>query len=767
MDLVLRPYQERLATWLQPSSKNSPNSIAILWPPGTGKTNASLAPASRWARLRRLANIPKAKVIIFGPKEQIFEREINFWKQYQDMSWEFVSWKSTHTLSEKRLKELLSDSFVIMDEVHNAYNSQEANLAGQKMINALYKYKPRKLILVTATPMVHSYEEIVHFANFLFSVDNKTFTISDLDTPSKVSKIFKDRISYYTPSHSEVPSIDWHWKDISNKSLNRKLDKLDKLELNNAVSFYGDSKRSELLSDLELTSPKYWFALNKLLPRFGKQLWYHSKVRGTGINLIRRLLEEWGSLDWRKIDYAVNEDTRCSKCFKRKSDKEGCPDFHPHTYMILTGELTANEMSRQLKVFNSLENATGDIIRLVVGSRTIMEGVDFKSILTVAVLETLTSISNLQQVVGRAARNRSLSQLGADFDTIDCFIPMVHKSEMDMWEQRRNVYDKIRASKIAMVNASFDTNFQTLNATLWEPEIPKRGRASVKLEETLEQQVQRTMSWIYVQIEQQHFLTMEDVREHLGVSSKVISGAFAALCGMLTRTKQYMIEPTSNPQGLRIRTVVCPEYVAKKKIALQNILIHLPKPDMTSEFIDGLKSKTDVISQTEFLAKYSDTMFDILKDILEEKKVPEELTEISKLLIKLGALDEKLEWFIWRETKNAKLRKWYSDTLGGVSSTPCPKRGFALNQVTGYQDLKQGETIFKIVDLSQNVNIVDNRKKPRGRVVNSFSAEELDDLFPEFSKEKKSNKVRLLYEKLVSEEMKVLDGSKFRFWILY
>ena len=82
--------------------------------------------------------------------------------------------------------------------------------------------------------------------------------------------------------------------------------------------------------------------------------------------------------------------------------------FYPAKYIMITGDkdLTPN-VSRELKAATSADNTDGKQVKVIIVSRAGSEGLDFKCIRQVHILDPWYNLNRQEQIVGRAVRNLS------------------------------------------------------------------------------------------------------------------------------------------------------------------------------------------------------------------------------------------------------------------------------------------------------------------------------------------------------------------------
>ena len=142
-----------------------------------------------------------------------------------------------------------------------------------------------------------------------------------------------------------------------------------------------------------------------------------SDFRPYGTDLFAYLLTKYGFKDASK-DHTV------------ESEKE-------NRFILWTGS-TQKEVRPLVPIFNSLENRNGDYIKIVIGSRAIMEGVDFKAIKTVHIMEPWWNESRIDQVIARSIRFRSHTSFENEKDRFvnvfrhhSVFQSFPHKAEIE------------------------------------------------------------------------------------------------------------------------------------------------------------------------------------------------------------------------------------------------------------------------------------------------------------------------------------------------
>ena len=123
--------------------------------------------------------------------------------------------------------------------------------------------------------------------------------------------------------------------------------------------------------------------------------------------------------------------------FKRVLEYHGYSDFLEHDkgkkrYAIWSGDENAKEKDLIRDVINSVENADGSKIKIILGSPAIKEGVSLLRIRQVHILEPYWNMSRLEQVIGRAVRFCSHKDLPRDERLVNIYIYLAIDSSKEM-----------------------------------------------------------------------------------------------------------------------------------------------------------------------------------------------------------------------------------------------------------------------------------------------------------------------------------------------
>lgn len=137
-----------------------------------------------------------------------------------------------------------------------------------------------------------------------------------------------------------------------------------------------------------------------------------------GTTLFKEVLNSNGFIEYNKegkyllTPYTRSYDMKSTYAeYVKKGNKEIA--FYPATYIMVSGsgesELETKAVPEEKidvirKVFNSLDNADGKYVKLVLGSRVVNEGVTLENVRQVHILDTHYHLGRVEQVIGRAIR---------------------------------------------------------------------------------------------------------------------------------------------------------------------------------------------------------------------------------------------------------------------------------------------------------------------------------------------------------------------------
>ena len=340
-------------------------------------------------------------------------------KNYSIYSYEYIInlFKKSSNIK-KTLEEITKNKIIIVDEFHNLisngikentiddinkYNKLPAN---PKLIRALimryisrYADKSCKMFFLTATPVFDNYLQFIELVKLLNvnSIDDK-----NLKNFKSIIPYIRGKVSYYSINDkNDFPSVEvvaekvqlsseqdklmFKFQDDDNSQENETF-LLKQRQL--AISVYGFDEVEKVLSNLKKYAPKLEILFNYISNKNdGKHLIYSNFINYC-LHIIKYYLDNNG---W--INYL---------------DSNSSKSYNPYKTYILW-DATLSDIDKQIvkSVLNSKENMDGKIIKVILGSPSIKEGISFKHIQHLHQIDPVWNISSKQQIEGRCIRYKS------------------------------------------------------------------------------------------------------------------------------------------------------------------------------------------------------------------------------------------------------------------------------------------------------------------------------------------------------------------------
>ncbi len=216
-------------------------------------------------------------------------------------------------------------------------------------------------------------------------------------------------------------------KDDLIKAINKKLfgGTIKKEDLGN---FINETENKNItgnilkLDYLKYFSSKFYKCIKKLNRMVegdkgaGTAFVYSNLVKAGGMELFAEALKMNGYLEYTEDNnYNITDNTRDATTgltleeFKKK--KLSLKDFYPATFIIITGGTDETgedipEVKQKIirNVFNNIENVNGKLIKLVLGSKVMNEGITLENTRSVHILDVHYNLGKVDQVIGRAIR---------------------------------------------------------------------------------------------------------------------------------------------------------------------------------------------------------------------------------------------------------------------------------------------------------------------------------------------------------------------------
>lgn len=389
--VFLREYMKTYKSW---------DKLVLYHCLGSGKTCTSITMAEEYMRLYPLG---KVKVILPARLRTNFMDELNSAcaantankKRYQIYSFEkfkIEAFKATNI--QEWIADFTRDSMIIVDEVHNllsdAYKPQVLKAAlssgtirkGEKGMNTIlfmmltkFAQDSSKFLLLTATPI---FDNIYQLKLLTQAVKPKAKIPVKTDLKTLVEHL-RGKVSYFPgTSLNAYPAKEYNFVQVP---LTKKQDTAT-FNILNKQGEKEDVAESFMIKQRQITidAPKINALVKSIKSKPGKHLVYCTFIKN-GLNKVIDALKAAG------FEEAFSKTTTAAP-----------------TFALWDGSI--NDKDKQLikKTVNSLENIDGKIIKVILGSPSIKEGVSFKHIQHVHILDPVWNQSAIDQLEGRAIR---------------------------------------------------------------------------------------------------------------------------------------------------------------------------------------------------------------------------------------------------------------------------------------------------------------------------------------------------------------------------
>jgi superfamily II DNA or RNA helicase len=363
----------------------------------------------------------------------------------------------------RRLKFLFDRSLIIIDECHHV--SEHASLKkGLQMLNKC----DHKLLMMSATPIYKSVDEIIWIVNLL----NSRNLHREKLTESNFEGLFKENIngivsfvegedpttfplkifpSSGQPSKfedilykSEMSPLQQKKKANSNiyypqNSLDTIMVKHKKKKQSTVYKLCNESSAS-FFKNIEVYSGKFAAIRDIILDSEGIILLY-SKFIENGIVPLACMLEANGVNRYKHPNMLIESSSSSS------------------SYIVLCGDKDITdpaEVEEQVNLVNDEDNSEGQNIKYILMDETYCEGTDLKCVRQTHVVEPCSVYTQLQQIIGRGCRNYSHYRLPKSKRNIQIFLHSCSPEEESMYKKLYADYSPISQILDIMKEESVD-----------------------------------------------------------------------------------------------------------------------------------------------------------------------------------------------------------------------------------------------------------------------------------------------------------------------
>jgi len=429
-------------------------SLLLIHALGTGKTLQAIAVAEAFPKIVVILeesvrlNFLEEHRRFYATKKQTSELEIITLGRFTRMVGESI--RTDEGI--QSLRDTFSNAVIIIDEIHNIRESmnEQSEILGRydALSYMLHLTENTRLLLMSATPMFDSPTEIVNIINFMILNESpKKNTVSDISKNLVVSgelfdsdenitepgqelliKYLNGRVSYVNINAVTFPKKVYPESSIQVlgipliKIVPCVMSQIQQEEYLKVVStaaigniyniriisnlVWGLDSDNNLLKIENLKGPEsisgklpvlYDNVMNTPGPVF-----IYSEFLSESLNKVADMLSVngWEIYNATKVHVTPNK----------------------NRYVVLYGEIKSKERVNLLNIYNSDANKDGSIIRAILGTKVLKEGVTLLNTRSVHILEPWFNMSRIRQIEARAIRSCSHAGLPVDQRNVTSYL---------------------------------------------------------------------------------------------------------------------------------------------------------------------------------------------------------------------------------------------------------------------------------------------------------------------------------------------------------
>lgn len=247
-------------------------------------------------------------------------------------------------------------------------------------------------------------------------------------------------------------------------------------------------------------SIKFYKSLKKINQNvYGKRgpgiLFAYANLVRVGIELFQEVLQRNGFLEYQESmsSYIIKNNTKCYFCGYSFGEHKNLPndipphEFHPATYLTVTGqteeamERIPEEKHRIIKnVFNTIENKDGKLIKIILGSRVMSEGITLKNIKEIHILDVHYHLGKVDQTIGRGIRfctHYEITNESTPFPQVEVYKYVIStkdglSTEEELYQKAEKKYMLIKETERIMEEEAIDCPLN-YNANIFPEELKR------------------------------------------------------------------------------------------------------------------------------------------------------------------------------------------------------------------------------------------------------------------------------------------------------
>lgn len=439
----LEPQQKFLSNFIGPLTNYS--NILIYHSVGVGKTLSAISISENFKNNYNILVVVKNKLIELNFKKELLgvcsnyssETAKDIYKYYK-----FITYGTLVNDVKNNILQNINNTVLIIDEVHNILG----NITYTYINKLLKKSKNIKTVLLSATPIYDNIIDIFELCNLLgdnLPIRNNVFKyglLSNSSNESNSSNLFKTNVNKFTKKGREAvlkslqgkvsyliidlkyfPKKKFIGSPITNNigSINICISNMSDFQDNIYQKIYKDNLTSNILFNdssnvLTMVYPDRTFSAKGFIKNIKNNK-----------NKDFLKLENLSKYSCKLHTILININNSPGPCFiysnyvnnggtgliKEMLLMNGYSMYRSNNdnpkIIVLDDTIDYNKRTKIIQQFNKKENAYGKIIKIIVGSPVISEGITLKSIRQIHILEPYWNMSRIEQIIGRGIRFKS------------------------------------------------------------------------------------------------------------------------------------------------------------------------------------------------------------------------------------------------------------------------------------------------------------------------------------------------------------------------
>ncbi len=308
-----------------------------------------------------------------------------------------------------KIKQTYSNRLIIIDEVHNIREYDTEKPQRYDALKQMLSHAENcKLLLLSATPMFDNPREIVSLMN-LFLINERQQVVNPdevFNNKNELTKsgeaILKQKLNGQVFYASNEKNIAFPNMEVKGKLFPF----MKNLKLTSCtMSSY---QEEEYFKQMKETNQKNVLPLlrknsNIIMPKSKDDLKDIGKISCKFEKLLKKISKTTGPI-FIYSEFIEHTIKLLEKILLLNGYKQYINEKSTNSFIVLEGDVDSNKRTKLINIFNQSNNKNGEIIKIVIGSKVLKEGISLKNIRQVHILEPWYNMSRLEQVWGRAIR---------------------------------------------------------------------------------------------------------------------------------------------------------------------------------------------------------------------------------------------------------------------------------------------------------------------------------------------------------------------------